>query len=201
MSERLICGIDPDKKGAIVFVKKDLITGEVKDVDIYTMPLMYKEEKPKTRTSKAKKTTHIDFEVVKAILRTRKIETIVIERQHIFSSKKRIKNGEEVQQVQGNRSNETTMKHYGQFIGLFTGMDLPFVEVHPNTWQKIYDKNVEIPEDIQAFKMEANKKRSIVWVKQLIPTINLIPSTKHKVAHHAIADAVLMVNYYYSLSK
>lgn len=171
-----VVGIDPGKNGALAIL--DL------DSNIIQALLMPIHKVKVIKRGKAKVQREIDLFELKRILLSYKVDVVVIEKQHIYPR-------------QGNRSNETTMRQYGNLIGLLVGLDIKYVEVEASEWQAEY-KEVEVDPEVDLMSIKHTKKKSISAVKKLYPEFSLLSSKRCKVPSDALSDSILIAKHYFA---
>lgn len=172
----VVVGIDPGKNGALAILdhKSNIIQAVLMPINKVKVI-----KKGKTRVQR-----EIDLLKVKSILLSYKVETVVIEKQHIYPG-------------QGNKSNETTMKQYGNLIGLLVGLDIRYVEVEASEWQAKY-KEIEVDPEIDLMSIKQTKKKSISAVKKLYPGFSLLSSKRCRVPSDALSDSILIARHYFA---
>jgi hypothetical protein len=172
----VVVGIDPGKNGALAILdhKSNIIQAVLMPINKVKVI-----KKGKTRVQR-----EIDLLKVKSILLSYKVETVVIEKQHIYPG-------------QGNKSNETTMKQYGNLIGLLVGLDIRYVEVEASEWQAKY-KEIEVDPEVDLMSIKQTKKKSISAVKKLYPGFSLLSSKRCRVPSDALSDSILIARHYFA---
>ena len=79
---------------------------------------------------------------------------------------------------------------FGIMEGILAGMSLPYMVVHPKTWQKKMFEGVAHTDTKQA---------SILVAQRLFPGVKFIASDKATKLHNGMSDAALMAYYGYLL--
>lgn len=172
----VVVGIDPGKNGALAILdhKSNIIQAVLMPINKVKVI-----KKGRTRVQR-----EIDLLKVKSILLSYKVEIVVIEKQHIYPG-------------QGNKSNETTMKQYGNLIGLLVGLDIRYVEVEASEWQAKY-KEIEVDPEVDLMSIKQTKKKSISAVKKLYPGFSLLSSKRCRVPSDALSDSILIARHYFA---
>lgn len=153
----IIAGIDPGKSGAIAKVEGfDGAPIDGKSISVYPCPVI-----------KVKGKNEYDVNGMRAILRG--VDKIWIEKVHAMPK-------------QGVTSMFSFGKGYGIWLGLIAGDWIPVSEVAPQTWKKLWLK--DMPKD---------KGSAVLRVKQLFPDEEFLVGSK--VQQQAFADAVLIAMY------
>ena len=81
---------------------------------------------------------------------------------------------------------------YGIIEGILAGFGLPYLVIHPKTWQK---------KMFEGMPHQDTKQASILTAQRLFPNTNFLPSNKAKNIHNGMTDASLMAYYGYLLHK
>ena len=95
---------------------------------------------------------------------------------------------------QGRTSGFTTGRRMGFLEGVCYALRIPTIVVAPQTWQKIYNRQVKIPAALKnKEKMKDTKKRSLTWCKQKFPEVKLVtPKGRHL---DELSDSILIANW------
>jgi len=117
----------------------------------------------------------------------RAVSYAVVERSQPYP----IQHGEECPKCHRKPTEGTVASHssgvgYGVWLGLLTGLDVPFETIWPRTWQKHYGiggKGVD------------TKAQAVAIVQQLFPDVNLLRTPRCKKAHDGMADALLIAEW------
>jgi len=78
---------------------------------------------------------------------------------------------------------------YGSLIGLFVGLQIPFVRIKPKTWQASFFSlgGKLAPKE--------RKQRCLKAAKELFPKENFLATERSKIPHSGIVDATLLAHY------
>jgi len=98
-----------------------------------------------------------------------------------------IENVHAIQGRVGNSSNFNFGLGKGILMGLVSGLNIPFTLVNPKAWQKETWEGVT--------KQSDNKKTSLLAAKRLFPEETFLATSRSRVPHDGIVDAVLMAEY------
>lgn len=93
---------------------------------------------------------------------------------------------------QGSVSMFNIGRGYGIIEGILAGLSLPYMVIHPKTWQK---------EMFKGMPHSDTKQASIVTAQRLFPDTKFIASDKATKLHNGMSDASLMAYYGYLLHK
>ena len=80
----------------------------------------------------------------------------------------------------------TNGRNYGIMEGILVTMGLPYMVVHPKTWQK---------KMFEGMPYDDTKKASILTAKRLFPSISFKATEKTIIDHHGMTDSALMAVY------
>lgn len=81
---------------------------------------------------------------------------------------------------------------YGIMEGILAGLGLPYMVIHPKTWQK---------KMFEGMPHNDTKQASVVTAQRLFPGVHFIGSDKSTKLHNGMTDAALMAYYGYLLHK
>lgn len=174
MQNKTHIGIDPGKSGAIVYLSPqgevtfDLFPLAGDEYDIQEMSIIFARIR-----DKGPKNVHVIIEDIKAL------------------------------QKPFDRANWSLSGCKHILITLCTVHCIPFTLVAPKTWQK--DMWVGIPEQRKPSKLDKNGKlrpgsietkvMSLLAAKRLFPEVDLRKSSRAKIDHDGVVDALLMAEY------
>lgn len=109
----------------------------------------------------------------------------------------------------GSKANFQFGRALGMLEGLVTGLELPYLKIHPKKWQKycfegipvVYVAgsaktkfNKKLGEDVTTQKVD-NKAMALLAAKRLYPNVSFKATERSKVDHDGIVDALLMARY------
>jgi len=86
---------------------------------------------------------------------------------------------------QGSVSTFKTGYGYGLWAGILSALNLDYVTVHPRVWQKQLIPGVA----------GETKQRSIAKAHELFPDVSLRLSSRHRVDHDGLSDALLLAEW------
>lgn len=84
----------------------------------------------------------------------------------------------------------TNGRNYGIMEGILATMKMPYMIVHPKSWQK---------KMFEGMAYDDTKKASIATAKRLFPSVNFSAGGRATIDHHGMTDATLMAYYGYLL--
>jgi hypothetical protein len=151
-----IAGIDPGKDGAVVVIAGPSFAPEIHR---YVTPMLGEGRR------------EYDLQRMRGILLSHTLEHVALERQQPMSTRG---------QFDGSKQAFGTGLGYGLWMGLLSGLAIPFEVVISKTWQKVMHKDVMGPD---------TKTKSALVAQRLHPTIDWRRSTRCKGPHDGLVDA------------
>ncbi len=187
----LILGIDPGKRGAIVAIASPTAVGCV------VMPTL-KVAAGKTKAGKARFREQYDLQAIRENLSSGgvKPDHAFLEAARPFPMKfKRARpvgaNGEQSGDAEvatsGVVANWNRGYSLGLFEGLFVALGIPYTLVAPQSWQHAMHAGTPGYSD--------TKTRSVVAAQRLFPTVSLSATSRSRLPHDGIAEALLIAEY------
>lgn len=157
----IFCGIDPGVTGAV-----GQLSSEFEDfVDVQMVPLLPQKSGKKEYDIRGM-ADMIDFGDGE-----NNQVFVVLEKQHAFPK-------------QGVVSTGSIMRGYGIWEGILSALNLDYITVPPQTWQK----------ELIPGKTGETKQRSIAMAGKLFPEVSLFAG-KGRTPHHGLSDALLIAEY------
>lgn len=109
----------------------------------------------------------------------------------------------------GSKSNFQFGRALGMLEGLVTGLELPFLKIHPKKWQKYVFEGIPVVYVAGSAKTKVNKKTgeeytsqkmdtkamALLAAKRLFPNTSFKATDRSKVDHDGIVDALMMAKY------
>lgn len=179
-------GIDVGLKGALAMSTANRRRVWVKDMPLMLDPFRTKKKTKLGNESKAQALDEATFlDLMKEALDLSKGDLLAaVERQQFFSKPNifKTKDGDIIQASSKGESKK--MEQYGFIKGVLTALEIPFILVHPQTWQAA----LKFPRKVNA------KKYSIELAGKTFPRVELIPP-RCRVARDGRADALNILDY------
>ena len=167
-----ILGIDPGKDGFLCLIDKP--AGRL--VVLMTEPTPTLQVKKRS----SRRGYHVQ-EMVKIIQRAAP-GFVVIEKQQAMA--KGDAAGRRI--PQGAASSFSTGRGYGLWEGIVAGLEIPYLTVHPRTWQKVCHRDIT---------GDNPKAKSIIAAGRIFTGVDLRKTTGCSVPHDGKADALMLAYY------
>lgn len=152
-------GIDNGISGGLAFFNPSTL-----ELNIYPMPVVA------VKSAKGNKNEYNIPEIISIIKKYPQIGLAVLEKAQAYPG-------------QGSVSNFTVGRCFGLMEGILASLGIPYVVVHPKTWQK---------KAFEGLAHQDTKQASILVAQRLFPQTSFVATERSKKPHDGLTDAALM---------
>lgn len=102
---------------------------------------------------------------------------------------------------QSAQSGMTAGVNWGLVVGLVTALEIPIIEVTPQTWKKEFGIVIRRAKGEPKLTPKQVKEKSIAMAQRLYPRVNLLATPRCSVPHDGMAEALLIATYGHRIGK